>query len=243
MRPVYKGDSPYKTIGVYQEAEPYLEERLGRYCSFCEMRVNNALAVEHKESKNSGGALTDWNNLLLACTCCNSRKKDKIKKGDLGKWIWPDQDNTFLAFSYRDAIPTLNEAYLKTINDEVYFRAKAIFEDLALDYRPVSGKKNRYRDKRWQARYQALEVANEVKKTWEKCQDDELKILLKKNIIDMAKGYGFFSVWMMVFDNDPEMRLALIQAFPGTCKNCFDENGKAQRREEANLQAPTAAVL
>ena len=48
MRPVDKGDAPYIKISKYQEAEPYLEKRIGAYCSFCEMRVNNALAVEHK---------------------------------------------------------------------------------------------------------------------------------------------------------------------------------------------------
>lgn len=235
MRPIYKGDSPYKTIENYQDAEPYLEERIGRYCSFCEMRVNNSLAVEHKESKNSGGDLTGWNNLLLACTYCNSRKGEKIKKGDLHKWIWPDQDNTFLAFTYEDAIPKLNESYLKTVSDDVRICAKAVFEDLALDYRPVKGKKNKYKDKRWLSRYQTLDVAKEVKNTWEVCQDKNVKALLKKNIIDMAIGYGFFSVWMMVFENEPEIRQALILAFPGTCKSCFDENGNAQKREGGRI--------
>ena len=235
MRPIYKGDSPYKTIENYQDAEPYLEERIGRYCAFCEMRVNNSLAVEHKESKNSGGDPTAWNNLLLACTYCNSRKGEKIKKGDLDKWIWPDQDNTFLAFTYEDAIPKLNDAYLKTVSDDVRICAKTVFEDLALDYRPVEGKKSKYKDKRWLSRYQALDVAKEAKDTWEICQDKNVKEHLKKNIIDMAIGYGFFSVWMMVFENEPEIRQELIWAFPGTCKSCFDENGNAQKREGGRI--------
>ena len=235
MRPIYKGDSPYKTIENYQDAEPYLEKRIGRYCAFCEMRVNNSLAVEHKESKNSGGDPTAWNNLLLACTYCNSRKGEKIKKGDLDKWIWPDQDNTFLAFTYEDAIPKLNDAYLKTVSDDVRICAKTVFEDLALDYRPVEGKKSKYKDKRWLSRYQALDVAKEAKDTWEICQDKNVKEHLKKNIIDMAIGYGFFSVWMMVFENEPEIRQALILAFPGTCKKCFDENGNAQKREGGRI--------
>ncbi len=115
MRPVDKGDAPYIKISKYQEAEPYLEKRIGAYCSFCEMRVNNALAVEHKESRNSGGALTDWSNLLLSCVYCNSRKSEKIRKGNLGRWLWPDQHNTFLAFTYEDALPKVNETYLKTV--------------------------------------------------------------------------------------------------------------------------------
>lgn len=235
MRPIDKGVSPYKAIGKYQEAEPYLEDKIGRYCSFCEMRVNNSLAVEHKESKNSGGALTDWSNLLLGCTYCNSRKGEKIKKGELDKWLWPDQDNTFLAFSYTDALPKLNESYLKAISDDVYVKAKTIFVDLALDYRPSKTKKKVYRDKRWQTRYEVLGIAKEAKNIWEKCQNDEMKVLQKENIVSLAKGYGFFSVWMMVFENETDVRLALIQAFPGTDPKCFDEKGNAKRSERGKL--------
>ena len=223
MRPVNKGESPYKVIGKYQDAEPYLEKRIGKYCSFCEMRVNNALAVENKESKSSGGMTIDWENLLLACTYCNSRKGEKIKKGDLGKWIWPDQDNTFPVFSYTDAIPKLNEPYLKTAGDAMYSRAKAVLEDLALDYRPSDLKKDKYRDKRWQSRYEALGIAMDAKNIWDNCQGTVWKICQKENIIALAKSYGFFSVWMMVFEDEPEIRQALIQAFPGTRESCFEE--------------------
>lgn len=132
MRPVEKGISPYKELAKYQDAEPYLVEKLGTYCSFCEMRVNNALAVEHKEGKKSGGALTDWDNLLLACTYCNSRKGEKIKKGELDKWIWPDMHNTCLAFTYNDGIPKVNEQYLASINNGMLLRAKKTYSDLAL---------------------------------------------------------------------------------------------------------------
>ena len=52
MRPVDKGNSPYSEIDEYQEAEAYLEKQIGSYCSFCEMPICNAPAVEHKDSKN-----------------------------------------------------------------------------------------------------------------------------------------------------------------------------------------------
>jgi len=35
MRPVNKGLSPYESIGEYSEALPYLEDRIGIYCSYC----------------------------------------------------------------------------------------------------------------------------------------------------------------------------------------------------------------
>ena len=35
MRPVNKGTSPYTSIQEYRDALPYLEERIGIYCSYC----------------------------------------------------------------------------------------------------------------------------------------------------------------------------------------------------------------
>ena len=37
MRPVDKGESPYNTIKKYQDALPYLGEKIGYYCSYCEI--------------------------------------------------------------------------------------------------------------------------------------------------------------------------------------------------------------
>ena len=232
MRPVDKGEAPDIRIDDYNDAKPYLETRIGEYCSYCEMRVNNCLAVEHKESKNSGGALNDWNNFLLGCTYCNSRKLEKIKKGELEKWLWPDQHNTFLAFTYKNAVPTLNEVFLKTEGEDVYNKAKQIFDDLKLDNRPLkpgsAGKKDK--DKRWECRFGALGYAEDAKKTYEKQKTQEGRDDQIKNIIAQAKLSGFFSVWMMVFDDCSEVKKALIDAYPGTAKDCFDENGVAVNR-------------
>lgn len=237
MRPIDKGISPYKKIEEYQDAEPYLSDRIGRYCSFCEMRINHALAVEHKESKKSGGALTEWSNLLLSCVYCNSRKGERIKKGGLEQWLWPDLDNTFLGFTYEGALPKVNEEYLKSISAEAYKRAKAIFRDLALDYNPTNEAESskRYKDKRWKVRIETLGVAETAKDIWLKCKNSEYKSSQITNIINQARGYGFFSIWMMVFENESEIRNSLIKAFPGTSKQCFDESGNPVRREEGIL--------
>ena len=80
MRPVNKGDSPYQKIKSYGDALPYLEKRLGIYCSFCEMRINHVPEVEHVASKTLGGDLTAWNNLLLGCKQRCTRGTNKIKK-------------------------------------------------------------------------------------------------------------------------------------------------------------------
>lgn len=73
MRPVDKGAAPSVVFEKYQDAEPYLEERLGPYCSFCEMSIRHVPEVEHKEAKSAVGDLTAWDNLLLSCKYCNTR--------------------------------------------------------------------------------------------------------------------------------------------------------------------------
>ncbi|MEL7360290.1 MAG: hypothetical protein AAFV85_13205 [Cyanobacteria bacterium J06634_6] len=54
----------------------------------------------------------------------------------------------------------------------------------------------------------------------------------KQVILDLARRYGFFSVWMTVFEDDPEMKVALIKLFPGTAPSCFDLDGKALNRPD-----------
>lgn len=235
MRPVDKGSAPYDKISKYQEAEPYLEKRIGSYCSFCEMRVNNALAVEHKESKNSGGGLTDWGNLLLSCVYCNSRKSEKIRKDGLGNWLWPDQHNTFLAFTYSDALPKVNESYLRSVSEDVLTRAKTTMKDLALDYKPESADKKKYKDKRWQHRFRALTIAEDYRNSWSKNRESQYEEEQLRNIRCTAEQSGFFSVWMMVFKDEPKVKKVLIDTFAGTSKECFDKNGTAVRRKNSIL--------
>ena len=86
MRPINKGESPYKKINEYKDALPYLERRIGMYCSYCEFSIPHVPEVEHVVSKSKGGDLTDWNNLNLGCKYCNTRKKaQKIKKTICGR--------------------------------------------------------------------------------------------------------------------------------------------------------------
>ena len=170
MRPIDKGESPYRKIGNYQEAEPYLNKRIGRYCSFCEMPIFHVPEVEHREGKASGGDLTAWENLLYGCKYCNTRKAQKIKAGEADKWIWPDKD------------------------------------------------------KRWQRRIATLGIAEDCKSAWLKMKDSEFKEDELKQIVTMAMQTGFFSIWMMVFRDDNEMKCELVKAFPGTATKYFDMN-------------------
>lgn len=227
MRPIDKGKSPYTFIKSYEEAEPYLNERIGRYCSFCELPIFHVPEIEHREGKKSGGDKTKWENLLYGCKYCNTRKAQKIKAGEAGKWIWPDKDNTFSAFTYYGGAPKVNELYLKMISRDALNKAQALYEGVGLGFCPV---KITDKDKRWVKRLETLGVAEDSRLTWIKIKESEFREDELCQIITLAKQMGFFSIWMMVFREDSEVKNALIHAFPGTSEECFDQTGCAKRR-------------
>lgn len=90
MRPVDKGEEPKKKYSKYQDAEKILEERIGAYCSFCELPIMHVPEVEHKEAKAQGGELLAWKNLLLSCKYCNTRKGEKVAAGEKDLYLWAD---------------------------------------------------------------------------------------------------------------------------------------------------------
>ena len=107
MRPINKGNSPYNTIKSYPEALPYLEERIGLYCSYCELPIFHVPEVEHVVSKSRGGNRTEWDNLLLGCKYCNTRKGNAVGPENKETFLWPDENNTALVYSYEDGIATV----------------------------------------------------------------------------------------------------------------------------------------
>lgn len=232
MRPVAKGTPPYKSLANYQDAEPFLNDRIGRYCSFCELPVFHVPEVEHKEGKASGGAFTEWTNLLYACKYCNTRKAQKIKAGEKDKWLWPDKDNTFLAFTYQDGYPRVNEAFLKGIGDDIYQKAVLLFNGVRLDNHPTSVKD---KDKRWQKRLDTLGQAEHSRNAWQTIKNTKYKQDYLDSIIMLARNTGFFSVWMMVFKDDKEVKNALIDSFPGTSRDCFNEDGNPIMRKGGDI--------
>ena len=83
------------------------------------------------------------------------------------------------------------------------------------------------RDKRWQQREELWAIAENSVNAFEGLgRSAEARSL----IVDIAKGYGFLSVWLTLFDAYLDVKVALIEAFPGTAKNCFDDAGQAVNR-------------
>ena len=215
MRPVDKGKAPEIEFKCYQDAEPYLEERIGEYCSFCEFPIQHVPEVEHREAKAGGGDRLNWANLLLSCKYCNTRKGRIVGAGDKEKYLWPDEDDTFHAFLYESDIPKMNEAYLASKGQKLKSKAVNLFGLIQLDHVPISPKD---KDRRYSHRSEARNCALDNRAGWEKVKQSKEKDIYLKQIGQLAKATGFFSTWMEVFQNEPEVRDLLISVFKGTRK-------------------------
>ena len=215
MRPINKGKNN-KKFKKYPDAKPDLTERLGNYCSYCEMRLPASLAVEHVQPKVIHPELRlEWDNFLLGCTNCNSTKGDsKIK---VEEYLWPDKDNTFLAFVY-------NEGGRITVNSKLDEKqrkcAQSILDLVGLQKQPgVIGLKNT--DYRWRDRKEQWDAAT---RAFERLKNNDTKAL-REQIVETAYGGGHWSIWMTVFKNDGDMLKRFIDKFPGTSMECFDDMG------------------
>lgn len=220
MRPVDKGDPP-RTFTEHQQARPYLRERIGAYCSYCERHTRNQLAVEHILPKDHYDDLRlEWRNFLLACANCNSTKgrNDLV----LGDYYWPDQDNTARTFLYREGglVQVSN-----TLSETQRTRARKTLELTGLDRRPGHPQYSDS-DLRWDDRRKAWDKAQHSKRNLQ--TTDTLS--MRDQVVKTATSEGFWSVWMTVFAGDVDMKRRFCEAFPGTASDCFDNDYNPVRR-------------
>ncbi len=227
MRPVQRGTPPQQNgqpiqFTKYQDARGALIDRLGEYCSYCEMHLDASLAVEHVQpKKHHPDAELRWGNFLLGCTNCNSTKgQQDVELEDV---FWPDRDNTFLALTYEAGGRVSPAAMLA---GEQALRAAALLKLVGLDKEPKDGPS--VSDRRWNNRREAWEIAQMA---WQDLADSPSPAM-KRIIVELAKAKGYWSVWMTVFSNDQEMRTRLLtpNAFPGTAIDCFDVQTQALPR-------------
>lgn len=223
MRPVTRGDAP-STYSKYQDAIGDLEDRLDRYCSYCERRFQISLAIEHVVPKSlDGDRETDWNNFLLGCPNCNSVKG--AKPTNETDFFWPDRDNTMLALTYRAG--GLVEAKTTLPTDQ---RAKAenLINLVGLDRHPgqPADKKPAERDKRYMDRELVWKLATSKREALARNNNEDFRVA----IADIAKAEGFFSIWMSVFHDDADMRRRFVLALKGTAEDCFDASWKCVAR-------------
>jgi uncharacterized protein (TIGR02646 family) len=215
MRPIEKGKNS-KTFNRYQDAKDDLIERLGEYCSYCERKLPASLAVEHVQPKSlHPELLLKWDNFLLACVNCNSSKLAKDIR--LEDYLWPDTDNTFLAFVY-------HEGGRIAVNDKLDDRQKKCAQnilDLIGLQKPPKSNDPKNKDKRWMQRKEAWDKAVRSVK---RLKEDDRKGF-REQIVETADSAGHWSIWMAVFKDDKDMLRRFIKTFRGTSEECFDKSG------------------
>ena len=227
MRPVERGPRPLAMDGApiqfneYGEARDLLIYRIGCYCSYCEMPRPESPDVEHVQPKKWNPALTTyWGNFLLACRTCNSIKGDTPVNVD--DFLWPDRDNTWLAFRYQ--CHRGPQAAAQT-NSAVEAKAAATIGLLGLDRQPGHPSFSQ-RDRRWLVRIQTWDVALLSLNRLYTADTPAMRA----QIVETALAKGFWSVWMTVFESDRDMQRRLRDAFPGTAANCWDIAGNPAPR-------------
>ncbi|KKC98720.1 HNH endonuclease [Photobacterium halotolerans] len=232
MRPVHRGDVPKDKAGnpkeytEYANARKDLISRIGEYCSYCEMELDTSLAIEHIRPKAIHSELElKWDNFLLACTNCNSTKGDKDP--NLKDILWPHLDNTFRAFEYTTEGRVKSASWL---NEDLKKKAEYTIALIGLDATPNTQKAS---DRRWLNRQ---ETWQEAKLSKADLAEADLPAM-RRQIIRTAKAKGYWSIWMTVFSDDPDMlrRLIDISNFSGTAQECFDVNGLPIARVNGEL--------
>lgn len=226
MRPVVKWD-PQKEKSIkeeypkYGEAKPDLCRNLGTICSYCEKTYQDDrdLHVEHvqpKKYKDANGNYiyahleTVWNNFLLSCPTCNGPDNKGNKNVILGQCHLPHLNNTFLSLCYKaGGVVEVNPA----LNGDSAANAHNLLQLIGLNKGPKNSSR---KDKRWLIRSQKWDIAQRY---LDKYRNKRVDV---DTIIDLAKGYGCWSIWFSVFKGYDEVRKALIEQFPGTARDCFD---------------------
>jgi uncharacterized protein (TIGR02646 family) len=226
MRPVDRGNTPLDLAGQpkiyrrYQQARDDLIDRLGEYCCYCGMELDSSLAVEHVKPKKLHPDLElSWENFLLGCTNCNSIKG--AKEVDLDDFYWPDRDNTMLAFEFLEGGVVRPHPDL---TPQQRARAEATIKLTGLDR--VPGNDPEAKDRRWRNRREAWDMAVESLNDLRQIEDQQASESppVRRITARLAYANGFWSVWMTVFRDDADMRQRLIEIFPGTCSDCFDDD-------------------
>ncbi|MDE6485930.1 MAG: hypothetical protein K2L76_00320 [Muribaculaceae bacterium] len=203
----------------YQNARKVLLANLGNYCSYCEGYYANGsdLQTEHIQPKglkdDSGRLLYDhlqykWSNFLLGCATCNGKGNKGTKDVRFEDVHLPHLNNTFLSLEYREAGVVVVNPNLVGLSKQ---NATNLIQLVGLD------KPSSETDYRCDVRRQTWDKAQKLLKQY---QGGE--VLLDK-LVAYIKEQPCWSIWYTVFSGYDEVRQKLLE-FPGTCKECFDEN-------------------
>ena len=240
MRPVDRGTQPAgyapnlaqlslpsgDDITDYQKAGKFLADQLGLFCSYCERRIVTSLAVEHVLPKGLAQykqLALSWDNFLLACVNCNSKKG--VQDSDRSTHLWPDEHNTFRAYKYQEN--GLVEVISENLSIQSQQKAENVKSICGLnlnhsEHWETEDAKQAARE-RFGQRSRAIRCAKRSLARYVSEQSEELA----EEIAEHAYDAGFFSIWMTTFEGYPEVRIGILAQYQGTMTGCFDENGVA----------------
>lgn len=213
----------------YRDAMPYLVGRLGWYCSYCEMEISNEPDVEHVQPKTKGGALNLLENFLLGCKKCNKIKGNK--NPDRGDHLWPDEDNTFVAYEYYNEIfvrPSTN--IIGTSIEQCALNTLVLTGIDRVPKKVLNPSKEVKRDPRWQKRKTAWGKAERALVNWTRNPSPELC----DQIAQTAHSSGFYSIWMQKFSGEPIVLAEIKALFMNTYEPITNHQG------EYLLRTPTS---
>jgi hypothetical protein len=229
MWPVQRGDIPIddktglpKVVNDYKLWRSDLIERIGDYCSYCNIPLSHARQVEHVVAQSLGGGITDWNNLLLACGPCNLAKSDE--QCPPTTHYLPDYHNTHLALAYEE-VDFLSKGKLRhgctvvvSVNAPDQNKSRNTIKLLNLnnlEYEPKAV------DRRWESRYKVLLSARTARFLWDELVNDRQRILFEQDLKNRILAEGFFSIWYIVFEDVPQVRQLIVESVKGTHPNAF----------------------
>ena len=207
MRRVDRGPWPLdeenreKRFRPYRKAKADLLAKLGNYCNYCErpgdLHVEHVIPVQHREDLEG-----EWTNFLLGCANCNGTKQHRNRSRD--GYLWPDEDNTRAVFEY---LPDGIVRVRADIPEPDRTEAENLFNLVGLGRKPTNDPQAS--DLRWRKRREAWRTAEMARQSIAEGNDPEL-------VIRLAQASGFWSVWMAVFHEYPDVRDRLERGFPGT---------------------------
>ncbi len=242
MRPLDKGKCPIdpKTgkdmvVTKYGHWRKELISRIGEYCAYCNMPINQTLSVEHVVPKNPilglpEGSLLSWGNMLLACVPCNGTGAKGNKPYNPVDYYTPEDHNPFLAFLInihpieKSAAIIVPHPNLKNAQITKAEKTICLFKWQKIDRRP------NVVDLRWKKRREAIDAVNSSFALFQQAQSSVTYDATQaaEAIAQIAKGWGFFLLWFSVFSNEPTVLEKLLDPniIPGTAQNCFNkQNG------------------
>jgi uncharacterized protein (TIGR02646 family) len=213
----------------FQSAKNDLERNIESYCSYCERPAqDDAVHVEHIQPKGLAQYVHlefTWSNFLLACARCNGADNKSNKDVIFGTVHLPNLNNTVISISYGEGgFIEVNSA----LQNQELANANALIDLVGLNKRPGHAE-HLPKDKRWDRRREVWEIAKRNLAKYIQNTIDE------HTILDLAKGYGFWSVWYNLFQDHIAVKQLLISSFRGTEVTCFDANSTAINRNPTNL--------